>query len=232
MRAVELTYNPEQRFAERLLLEEFGDFKPRHKRAMVKLIVEQDISPVQAISALSARGVLSGAAASAADGFCDLCRRLSSRDSDVIARVLADRFVGEMPQLSDRVETFLQQLDESDPEGAISDFCDILLPESALPAEDPRSVLCLTMHGSKGLTKKTVVMPGLEDAWLPGNADGDDLEERKRLFYVALTRATDEVLITYPWKRAKGDPLNYDTPGRGGASRFIDQSGIEQKFVK
>ncbi|MCH8149306.1 MAG: hypothetical protein IH987_15205 [Planctomycetes bacterium] len=73
-------------------------------------------------------------------------------------------------------------------------------------------------------------MPGLEDAWLPGQATGADLEERKRLFYVALTRATDKVLITYPRMRAPGDPLNYQTPGRRETCRFVTVSGVNPVY--
>jgi len=86
------------------------------------------------------------------------------------------------------------------------------------------------MHGSKGLTRKTVVMPGLEDAWLPGPAESEDLKEKQRLFYVALTRATDEVLVTFPRTRSRGDPLNYAAPGRGQASRFLAQCGITSQY--
>jgi DNA helicase-2/ATP-dependent DNA helicase PcrA len=86
------------------------------------------------------------------------------------------------------------------------------------------------MHSSKGLTKHTVVMPGLEDAWLPGNAADEALQERMRLFYVALTRATDRVLITYPQTRSPGDPLNFPFPGRGEVSRFVPASRIRTQF--
>lgn len=229
-RALELIYNRGQRFVERLLLEDFSDIKPRHKQAMVKLVLQRDISPVEAMDMLASTGKLSGAAASAARAFCDLCRALSSRDAGLIADKLAERLAVEIPELCEQIDTFIQQLDPSTQEDAINTVCDTLIPQSALPPEDPRAVLCLTVHGSKGLTKRTVVMPGLEDAWLPGHAAENDMDEKKRLFYVALTRATDQVLITYPRTRPPGDPLNYDTPGRGRASRFVSQSGIPKIF--
>jgi DNA helicase-2/ATP-dependent DNA helicase PcrA len=225
-RALALICNPNQRFLERLLLERFDDIKPRHKQTMVELILESDISPVEALCVLISRGILSGAAATAAQAFCELCEVLSSQDADQIAVIFTEHFGIETPDLCERIDTFIQQLDQSNQEDAIANLCDVLLPESAPPNEDPRAVLCLTMHGSKGLTRKTVVLPGLEDAWLPGSTTEDSIDERKRLFYVALTRATDQVLVTYPRTRARGDPLNYQTPGRGQPSRFIRQSGI------
>jgi DNA helicase-2/ATP-dependent DNA helicase PcrA len=225
-RALALISNPEQRFVERLLLEDFSDIKPRHKQAMVELVLEHDISPVEAMDILASTGKLSEAATSAGRTFRDLCQALSSQEASLIANKLAEHLTIEIPDLCEQIDTFIQQLDQLDQEDAIRNLCDTLIPESAPPPEDPRAVLCLTMHGSKGLTKKTVVMPGLEDAWLPGGVAQDDVDERKRLFYVALTRATDQVLITYPRTRPRGDPLNYDAPGRGQESCFVRQSGI------
>ncbi|MHC4657108.1 MAG: UvrD-helicase domain-containing protein, partial [Planctomycetota bacterium] len=76
--ALALVCNPEQRFVERLLLEDFNDIKPRHKRAMVDLVLERDISPVEAMDILVSEKQLSGAAVSAVQAFSNLCRALSS----------------------------------------------------------------------------------------------------------------------------------------------------------
>jgi superfamily I DNA/RNA helicase len=58
---------------------------------------------------------------------------------------------------------------------------------------------------------------------MPGAAEGERLEEQKRLFYVALTRAEKGVLITFPETRAKRDPLNHLPEGaREGMSRFAE----------
>jgi DNA helicase-2/ATP-dependent DNA helicase PcrA len=118
-------------------------------------------------------------------------------------------------------------IDEPEQDDPIAAVCDALLPDTATPPEDPRAVLFLTMHGSKGLTKKTVVLPGLEQSWLPGTASGEDLAERRRLFYVAITRATDRLLITVPRTRARNDSLNFSLPGRGEPSTFIADAGLQ-----
>jgi superfamily I DNA/RNA helicase len=128
--------------------------------------------------------------------------------------------------VADHLNLFLLTVDEPDQDNTIALVCDALLPDTAAPIEDLRAVLFLTMHGSKGLTKKTVVLPGLEQAWLPGGATGEDLGERRRLFYVALTRATDRVLITVPHTRGRSDTLNFDAPGRGEVSTFIADAGL------
>lgn len=225
-RVLELICHPHQRFLERLILEGYDAIKPRHKKEMVKLILQRDISPSDAVAILVADGVLTGRAASQASAFCDLCGALTLQEPGLIARQISSTLDVEVHQLSQHLKAFLQCLGEPKQEDAISRLCDELIPDSAQPLEDPRAIFFLTIHGSKGLTKNTVVMPGLEEAWLPGNAQGNDLEERRRLFYVALTRATDRVLITYPLNRARGDPLNYPAPGRSQPCSFVRSSGL------
>ncbi len=51
----------------------------------------------------------------------------------------------------------------------------------------------LTMHGSKGLEFKTVIIAGISDDIIPDPSN--DMEEERRLLYVALTRAKDECII-------------------------------------
>jgi superfamily I DNA/RNA helicase len=67
----------------------------------------------------------------------------------------------------------------------------------------------MTMHSSKGLSKQLVIIPAFDEKLLPGDDEGERLAERHRLVYVAVTRAKEQVLITFPNTRAKGDPLNY-----------------------
>ena len=194
---------------------------------MVRLILDQDVSPSQAMETLANSHQLTPSAAmTAAHAFCELCQVLSSQDPDAIADALTRYSSVNRTQVRTQIARFIDDLHDVDQDDAISNTCDHLLPEVATAPEDPHSVLFLTMHSSKGLTKHTVIMPGLEDAWLPGQAKGQELEEKKRLFYVALTRATDHVMITYPKTRSRGDPLNYKTPGRGRVSRFVDDSQL------
>ena len=67
----------------------------------------------------------------------------------------------------------------------------------------------MTMHSSKGLSKKLVTVPAFDEKLLPGDNIGERLAEIHRLVYVAVTRSKDRVLITFPKSRAKGDPLNF-----------------------
>ncbi|MFN2432239.1 MAG: 3'-5' exonuclease, partial [Gemmatimonadota bacterium] len=64
----------------------------------------------------------------------------------------------------------------------------------------------LTMHNAKGLEFPVVFVAGLEEGLLPltrGGESAADLEEERRLFYVALTRAREQVVLTCARRRAR-----------------------------
>ncbi len=63
----------------------------------------------------------------------------------------------------------------------------------------PARITLLTLHGAKGLEFKTVFLVGMEEGFLPhGGMQGEpqNLEEERRLCYVGLTRARDELILT------------------------------------
>jgi DNA helicase-2/ATP-dependent DNA helicase PcrA len=63
--------------------------------------------------------------------------------------------------------------------------------------EDPNSVTLITLHNTKGLEFRRVILTGLEQGIFPrDDKEGEDLEEERRLFYVGATRAMDELYIT------------------------------------
>lgn len=64
---------------------------------------------------------------------------------------------------------------------------------------EDRGVHITTYHGSKGLEYNTVILPHVNEGTVPGKntTDIDDIEEERRMFYVAMTRAKDRLIITY-----------------------------------
>ncbi len=68
------------------------------------------------------------------------------------------------------------------------------------PAED--TLLITSVHRAKGLEWPLVILPGLEEGAFPFYRDRDhaidDLEDERRLFYVALTRAIEQVVCIHP----------------------------------
>ena len=68
---------------------------------------------------------------------------------------------------------------------------------SNTPDEKKDAVTLITMHNTKGLEFNKVVITGMEAGIFPRQDKiGDELEEERRLFYVALTRAKDELYLT------------------------------------
>jgi len=72
---------------------------------------------------------------------------------------------------------------------------------------DKEAVNLSTVHQAKGLEFHTVFVIWLTDGMFPSSRSMDDrkdLEEERRLFYVAITRAKDELYLTYPHMRLTG----------------------------
>jgi DNA helicase II / ATP-dependent DNA helicase PcrA len=83
------------------------------------------------------------------------------------------------------------------------------------------AVTLMTVHCAKGLEFPVVAVVGLEDGLFPliRDADGEDnLEEERRLFYVALTRAKEKVLLLHARTRNVFNSMGTRIP-----SRFIDE---------
>jgi len=107
------------------------------------------------------------------------------------------------------------------------DYADLagFLEEQALMTDidnydaDADAAVLMTMHAAKGLEFPVVLLPGFEDGIFPGYQtmfDPVELEEDRRLCYVAVTRAREELYIT----RAKSRML-YGQTNRNPPSRFI-----------
>ena len=89
-------------------------------------------------------------------------------------------------------------------------------------------VSLMTIHLAKGLEFSHVYIVGLEEDLFPSalsSTTRSDLEEERRLFYVALTRAMKKVTISYSKTRYRWGKLNDCEP-----SRFISE--IEEKYIK
>ena len=82
-------------------------------------------------------------------------------------------------------------------------------------------VSIMTMHGSKGLEWEVVMLPGWEEGLFPSLRDGDserDLQEERRLAYVALTRARKKIFISSVGRRRIYNTFQDSIP-----SRFITE---------
>lgn len=90
------------------------------------------------------------------------------------------------------------------------------------------TVSLMTIHSSKGLEFKNVFVVGLEENLFPSQMSLNsrtDLEEERRLFYVAVTRAEKKLTLTYSTSRYRWGTLTNCEP-----SRFIDE--INARFLE
>ena len=83
--------------------------------------------------------------------------------------------------------------------------------------EDNNKVTLMTVHASKGLEFKNVIIVGLEEELFPSDMNmqsQNNLEEERRLFYVAITRAEQNCIITYAKSRFRNGNTAYTIPSR------------------
>lgn len=96
-----------------------------------------------------------------------------------------------------------------------------LLTDADDSEENSDTVKLMTVHAAKGLEFPCVFVVGLEENLFPSSMslyDRDDLEEERRLFYVATTRAKERLWVTYATSRYRFGQLVQNEP-----SRFIDE---------
>lgn len=165
---------------------------------------------------------LSKKAAEGADGFIRLFDTLSNCFdenkplSDFIERVIHDSNLDEFHRAGDEIEgtTRVQNLQElvntavpykCTMEGLLQ-FLDAINLDRTLDAENQAvgddAVTLITLHNTKGLEYNRVIITGLEEGVFPRiEKTGAELEEERRLFYVGITRARDELYVTSTSKR-------------------------------
>ncbi len=94
--------------------------------------------------------------------------------------------------------------------------------------EDLNKVTLMTVHSSKGLEFKNVFIVGMEENLFPSGFSGtmtlSELEEERRLFYVAITRAQNLAFLSFAQQRFKWGKLEFCNP-----SRFIGE--IDVKYL-
>jgi DNA helicase-2/ATP-dependent DNA helicase PcrA len=101
-----------------------------------------------------------------------------------------------------------------------------------LPQDDDYLVLS-TMHSAKGLEWQSVYVINAADGAIPAHqatGDPEQLEEERRLFYVAVTRAKDWLYVTFPLTQAFPGRGKFDGSGYAQLSRFITDD-VKARFT-
>lgn len=95
--------------------------------------------------------------------------------------------------------------------------------------EEDNAVTLATVHSAKGLEFKVVFVVGLEERYFPIIRDYNeaDMEEERRLMYVAVTRARERLYLTNCSNRYLYGKTNFTSP-----SRFLEEMGFKNKKEK
>lgn len=107
--------------------------------------------------------------------------------------------------------------------GTLFDFLDEISLYTDLDQYDRSAdcVVMMTMHGAKGLEFPTVFIAGAEEGIFPGSrsiGEPEEMEEERRLCYVAMTRAKKRLIITCARQR-----MLFGKTTAGKTSRFVDE---------
>lgn len=146
---------------------------------------------------------------------------------EIVARTAYMLYLNEISdtpeQMTDRMDNIkeLRGLIESKKDLSLQDFLADVSLASDIDTVDMEAdaVTLLTLHAAKGLEYPVVFITGLEDGLLPHSrslTEPDAMAEERRLLYVGLTRAKDELYLTYTFRRTL-----YGTSVPGIPSRFL-----------
>jgi len=107
---------------------------------------------------------------------------------------------------------------------------EVALMSSADTSSDGAKVTLMTLHAAKGLEFPVVFMVGMEEGLIPHarvyEAGQAELEEERRLAYVGMTRAREELHLSYAQSR-----LQFGQRGYNPVSRFITDMGDQVAAV-
>ncbi|WP_305909340.1 DNA helicase II [Methylomarinum sp. Ch1-1] len=211
----------------------------------------QGISLWQAAAESIAQGKLSARAANAMKGFMALIKQLADEveDKELFEKVKAvvehSGLIGlYKKEKGDKGEARVENLEElvnaarlfdyDDDNGENLGELDMFLAHAALEAGDMQGddyedcVQLMTLHSAKGLEFKQVFLVGLEDGLFPSLQSTEDparLEEERRLCYVGITRAMEQLYLTHAESRRLYGKESYPRP-----SRFIRE--IPPEFIQ
>ncbi len=123
-------------------------------------------------------------------------------------------------------KSYLRELQNSAKENPKATIDDFLADVSLITGLDrfsdvENSVTLMTIHASKGLEFPVVFITGCEEDIFPLNQKFDSnskIEEERRLFYVAITRAEKKVFISYARSRYRFGEVAYQSK-----SRFLEE---------
>ncbi len=138
-------------------------------------------------------------------------------------RALGDEGLSRLENIEELKTTMKQYADENGDEASLSGFLEEISLYTDIDRLDANDnvVSLMTMHSAKGLEFPEVFIVGAEEGIFPGIRSMDsleDMEEERRLAYVAMTRAKKKLYITYAMQR-----MLFGSTSRNLVSRFVKE---------
>lgn len=220
---------------------------PKTLEAIAAIAAEQDCSQFAVIERAASFAALKNAAPML-DEFARLINGLSADAGEMRLDVLFDAMLdrsgyrkmlidgGEaeaerlenLDEFKSQILEYMKEMEDGDETPTLTGF----LEETALVADVDRydenadAVVMMTIHSAKGLEFPIVFLPGMEDGIFPGmqtiEGGASEMEEERRLAYVAITRAKRELYILHADQR-----LLYGRTGYNPLSRFVSEIPAE-----
>ncbi|MFZ1243276.1 MAG: UvrD-helicase domain-containing protein [Candidatus Saccharimonas sp.] len=130
------------------------------------------------------------------------------------------------PQAEDREANLSALVSDAKAFASLPDFLEeVALMSSTDQEVGVHKVTLMTLHAAKGLEFPVVFMVGMEDGLFPSARAVEEgpkqLEEERRLCYVGMTRAREELFLTYAQSRLQFGARSYNAP-----SRFLEDMGM------
>lgn len=196
---------------------------------------EQGLDIITALERVGQAGVITGKAKEALGSLGAILRKISERaedssPTDLIEMVVKntgyrDYILDGTPQAEDREANIGSLLSDAQTFTALPDFLEeVALMSSADNDSDGQKVTLMTLHAAKGLEFPVVFIIGMEEGIIPHarvfESSPAELEEERRLCYVGMTRAREELHLSYAYSRLQFGQRSYNP-----MSRFISDMG-------
>lgn len=207
--------------------------------SLEKFLVWQSQSGMDILSALvnaEQIATLTPRARQALSGLGELLRRVQVKNelgvgpSELIEELLSatgyrDMLLDGLPQAEEREANLGVLVSDAKSYASLDDFLEeVALMSSTDVGSTESAVTLMTLHAAKGLEFPVVFMVGMEEGLFPSMRALEEgprqLEEERRLCYVGMTRAREELYLLYAGSRLQFGQRSYTTP-----SRFLEDMG-------
>lgn len=161
----------------------------------------------------------------------ELQQEIDGSPAELIEKIIKRTGYGDFindgtPQAEERMENIGVLLAEAKAYFDVPAFLEEMALMSSADTAAEQQVTLMTLHAAKGLEFPVVFLAGLEEGILPharvfDSGKADDIEEERRLCYVGVTRAREELFVSCASSRTQFGQIGYNMP-----SRFLDEMGL------